>query len=69
MDVEKIIRERKEEARRMRRTVAEWVINGISDRQARREYERISEYEEKTVFLEDLMAEEVGRVVNKIGFV
>lgn len=69
MDIEKIIRERKEQARRMRRTVAEWVINGISDRQARREYERISEYEEKTKLLEDLMAEEVGRVVNKIGFV
>ena len=63
------IRERKQEARRMHRTVAEWVINGISDRQARREYERISEYEDKTKFLEDLMAEEVGRVVNKIGFV
>ncbi len=69
MDIEKTIRERKEQARRMRRTVAEWVINGISDRQARREYERISEYEEKTKLLEDLMAEEVGRVVNKIGFV
>lgn len=69
MDIEKIIRERKQEARRMRRTVAEWVINGISDRQARREYERISEYEEKTELLEELVTEEVGRVVNKIGFV
>ena len=69
MDIEKIIRERKEQARRMRRTVAEWVVNGISDRQARREYERISEYEEKTKLLEELMTEEVGRVVNKIRFV
>ena len=69
MDIEKIIRERKQEARRMRRTVAEWVIDGISDRQARREYERISEYEEKTKLLEELMTEEVGRVVNKIRFV
>ena len=69
MDIEKIIRERKEQARRMRRTVAVWVINGISDRQARREYERISEYEEKTKLLEELMIEGVGRVVNKIGFV
>ena len=69
MDIEKTIRERKEEARRMRRMVAEWVIDGISDRQARREYERISRYEEKTELLEELMTEEVGRVVNKIGFV
>ena len=69
MDVEKIIRERKEEARRMRRTVAEWVIGGMTKRQAEREYRKIRDFEEITEALQELVTEEVGYVVNKIGFV
>lgn len=69
MDLEKIIRERKQEARRMRRTVAEWEIKGMLARQVRREYKRIREFEDKTGALEELLAEDVGRIVNKIGFV
>ena len=66
MDIEKIIRERKEQASRMRRTVAEWMVTGMSKREAQREYNKIREYEEVTEALEELIAEEVGYIVNKI---
>lgn len=69
MDVEKTIRERKEQARRMRRQVAEWVLEGMSKREARREYDRIAEYEHRTEAAEELLAEEKSFIVNKIGFV
>lgn len=69
MDVEKTIRERKEQARRMRRMVAEWMVGGMSKREAQREYNKIREYEVVTEALEELVAEEVGCIVNKIGFV
>ena len=68
MDVEKMIRERKEQARRMRRTVAEWMLGGMSKREVQREYNKIREYEEVTEALEELVADEVGYIVNKIGF-
>lgn len=54
MDVEKTIRERKEQARRMRRTVAEWMVTGMSKREAQREYNKIREYEEVTEALGNL---------------
>lgn len=69
MDLEKIIRERKKQARRMRRMVAEWVLEGMSKREAQREYDRIAEYEHRTEAAEELLMEEKGFIVNKIGFV
>jgi hypothetical protein len=69
MDVDKIIRERKEQARRMRRQVAEWVLEGMSKREAQREYDRIAKYEYRTEAAEELLVEEKGFIVNKIGFV
>ena len=69
MNIEKEICERKKEAQRMRRAVAGWLIDGISEREARREYDKIKEYEKRTKKLEELVAKESGYIFNKIGFV
>ena len=69
MNIENEIYERKKEVQRMRRTVAGWLIDGISEREARREFNKIKEYERRIKKLEELVAKESGYIFNKIGFV
>jgi hypothetical protein len=68
MDLEKIVRERKIQARSMRCVLAEKIVEGISKRELRHELDCIMDFEQEIELLEDLLADEVGRVVNKPGF-
>ena len=68
MDLEKIVRERKIQARSMRRALAEKIVEGISKRELRHELDCIMDFEQEIELLEDLLADEVGRIVNKPGF-
>ena len=68
MDLEKIVRERKKQARVMRRELAEKIVKGISKRELRHELDYIYDFESEIELLEYLLSDEVGRIVNKIGF-
>ena len=64
------IRERKREARDMRRTLAEWVSEGVPSRQMRREWERLHRFEAATERMERLLTpDDRPSGMLQIGFV
>lgn len=64
------IRERKQEARRMRRTLAEWIAEGCPARKLNREYDRLRAFEKDTEAMEDMLTDESRPAgMLQIGFV
>ena len=64
------IRERKREARDMRRTLAAWVCEGVPQRQMRREWARLHSFEAATKRLERLLTpDDRPSGMLQIGFV
>ena len=64
----KKFRERKNEALQMRRMLAKRISEGASRREVRMLRKSIHEYEAETKEIARLLADENGRIGNKIGF-
>ena len=70
MDLEKIVRDRKQEAHRMRRVLAEWISEGVPRRQMLREWERLRRFEAATERMECLLTPDDRPLgMFQIGFV
>ena len=69
-ELRETIRERKREARSIRRTLAEWIAEGVPTRKLNREYDRLRAFERDTEAMEDMLTDD-GRPIGMrhIGFV
>lgn len=69
-ELRETIRERKREARAMRRTLAEWIAEGVPARKLNREYARLRDFECDTEAMTDMLTtDDRPAGMLRIGFV